>query len=239
MRKLTKKIIALVLTVFMISAMLPMGVFAAGENDEYVLYPIPHEISYQTGSYELKNFNVIYGSGIDDATKARLNETAALRELSVNEGPAVTDGSKTNIYVAINGSSDAAANYIISNYTVEADLFNKPDAYFLASDNNEIVVLGKDVDSCFYGLTTLYQIFGQLESNTLRNFTIKDYADVASRGFIEGYYGNPWSTQDRINLMTWGGYYKLNSYFYAPKDDPKHNAKWRELYTEEEINTLI
>ena len=37
---------------------------------------------------------------------------------------------------------------------------------------------------------------------------------------------------DRMKLMEWGGYYKLNSYFYAPKDDPKHNSKWRELYTE-------
>ena len=39
--------------------------------------------------------------------------------------------------------------------------------------------------------------------------------------------------------MTWSGYYKLNSYFYAPKDDPKHNAKWRELYSQEEIDTKI
>ena len=78
-----------------------------------------------------------------------------------------------------------------------------------------------------------------MDSNTIRNFHIEDWADVASRGFIEGYYGNPWSTEDRINLMKWGGYYKLNSYFYAPKNDPKHNAKWRELYTEEELNTLI
>ena len=62
---------------------------------------------------------------------------------------------------------------------------------------------------------------------------------LPARGFIEGYYGNPWSTQDRINLMKWGGYYKLNSYFYAPKNDPKHNSGWRELYTDEEIETLI
>ena len=39
--------------------------------------------------------------------------------------------------------------------------------------------------------------------------------------------------------MTWGGYYKLNSYFYAPKDDPKHNSNWRELYTDEEIEEKI
>ena len=60
-----------------------------------------------------------------------------------------------------------------------------------------------------------------------------------SRGFIEGYYGNPWSTEDRVNLMKWGGYYKLNAYFYAPKDDPKHRTQWDELYTEEELKTKI
>ena len=102
--------------------------------------------------------------------------------------------------------------------------------------SDQIIVLGKDTDAAFYGLTTLYQIFQQVEGDTLRAFTtVNDYADVITRGFIEGYYGNPWSTQNRVDLMTWGGYYKLNAYFYAPKDDPKHNAKWRELYTEDEL----
>ena len=70
-----------------------------------------------------------------------------------------------------------------------------------------------------------------MDSLTIRNFEIEDYADVVSRGFIEGYYGNPWSTEDRVNLMKWGGYYKLNAYFYAPKDDPKHRTQWDVLYT--------
>lgn len=49
-----------------------------------------------------------------------------------------------------------------------------------------------------------------------------------------------WSLDDRIELMKWAGYYKLNSYFYAPKNDPKHNQKWKELYTvKQEINDLI
>lgn len=30
---------------------------------------------------------------------------------------------------------------------------------------------------------------------------------------------------------------QVEFYFYAPKDDPKHNSKWRELYTDEEIET--
>ena len=102
-----------------------------------------------------------------------------------------------------------------------------------------VSVLGKDTDAAFYGITSLYHIFNQMDSYSIRNFVMEDYADVASRGFIEGYYGNPWSTEDRSELMKWGGFYKLNSYFYAPKDDPKHNSKWRELYSDEEIETKI
>lgn len=237
MRNVTKKLIAVILCAVMICSVLPMGAFAA-EDTVYTLYPAPHEITYGSDSFELKDLNVLYGDGIDEATEARLEETAALRNLSVSVSQSAA-ADKTNVYVAIYGSGDAVEQYILANYTVDTTLFTKTDANFVAAGEGEIVVLGRDVDSCFYGLTTIYQIFGQLTENTLRSFTINDYADVASRGFIEGYYGNPWSTEDRINLMTWGGYYKLNSYFYAPKDDPKHNANWRSLYTDEELETLI
>ena len=233
MKKFTHKLIALLLCVVMIGGMLPMAAHAVEEETVYTLYPTPHEITYGEGSFELTDINAVYGEGIDEYTVARLEETAALLEL------AVTASGETDVYVAIYGSGDAAEQYILDNYTVDTTLFEKTDANFVAVNDGEIVVLGKDTDSAFYGLTTLYQIFGQLGGKSIRNLTINDYADVASRGFIEGYYGNPWSVEDRANLMTWGGYYKLNSYFYAPKDDPKHNAQWRELYTEEEIETLI
>ena len=39
--------------------------------------------------------------------------------------------------------------------------------------------------------------------------------------------------------MKWGGYYKLNAYVYAPKDDPKHNAQWRTRNTEQELKEKI
>ena len=233
MKKFTHKLIALLLCVAMIGGLLPMGVAAVEDETVYTLYPTPHSVEYGEGSFELADIHVLYGEGIDEYTKARLEETADLVGLSV------TEAEDANVYVAIYGSGDAAESYILENYDVDVSLFEKIDANFVAVNNGEIVVLGKDTDSCFYGLTTLYQIFGQLGGKTIRNLTINDYADVASRGFIEGYYGNPWSVEDRAALMTWAGYYKLNSYFYAPKDDPKHNSKWRELYTEEELETLV
>ena len=233
MKKFTHKLIALLLCVAMIGGLLPMGVAAVEDETVYTLYPTPHSVEYGEGSFELADIHVLYGEGIDEYTKARLEETAALVDLSV------TEAEDANVYVAIYGSGDAVEQYILDNYDVDASLFEKIDANFVAVNDGEIVVLGKDTDAAFYGLTTLYQIFGQLGGKTIRNLTINDYADVASRGFIEGYYGNPWSVEDRAALMTWAGYYKLNSYFYAPKDDPKHNSKWRELYTEEELETLV
>ncbi|KAB5606352.1 beta-N-acetylglucosaminidase domain-containing protein [Bifidobacterium jacchi] len=222
----------------------PVGIAQADETTaaqtagEYTLYPKPHSVTYDEGRYILRDINVVYDDDIDSATKARLNEVAKLKNLKVTESEAKVDG-KTNVYVGVEGSGDTAEKAIDAAYKPAAATFEKNDSYFLKSDNGTIAVLGKDTDSSFYGLTTLYQVFGQLDSLTVRNFTITDYADVASRGFIEGYYGNPWSTQDRINLMKFGGYYKMNAYFYAPKDDPKHNANWRDLYTEDEINTKI
>ena len=50
-------------------------------------------------------------------------------------------------------------------------------------------------------------------------------------GVIEGFYGPPWTNVERLELFdrmaTWG----LNTYFYAPKDDLKQRALWRELYS--------
>ncbi|XP_052744973.1 protein O-GlcNAcase isoform X3 [Bicyclus anynana] len=57
-------------------------------------------------------------------------------------------------------------------------------------------------------------------------------------GVVEGFYGRPWTTEQRKDLFQklkkWG----LDMYVYAPKDDYKHRAYWRELYTVEEAEHL-
>ncbi|MDO5048547.1 MAG: beta-N-acetylglucosaminidase domain-containing protein [Actinomycetaceae bacterium] len=215
-------------------------IVAAAEQSEttYKIYPIPKQISYSEGSWALRDLNVVYDNEVDSATKARLGEVAELKGLSVTESDAA-NGAKTNIFVGVHGSQGPASRVISQNVESDAATFEGIDAYQLVVRDNNIYVLGKDTDSAFYGLTTLYHVVKQIDARTIRNFSVTDSADVVSRGFIEGYYGNPWSLEDRISLMEWGGYYKLNSYFYAPKDDPKHNKEWRELYTQEELDTLI
>lgn len=57
-------------------------------------------------------------------------------------------------------------------------------------------------------------------------------------GVIEGFYGRPWTSDERRRLIGWLAESGLNTYLYAPKDDLKHRALWREPYTEAEHETL-
>jgi protein O-GlcNAcase / histone acetyltransferase len=55
-------------------------------------------------------------------------------------------------------------------------------------------------------------------------------------GVIEGFYGAPWSAAERVELFEWMARWRLNTYMYAPKDDLKHRAVWRESYSGEEAD---
>jgi protein O-GlcNAcase/histone acetyltransferase len=57
-------------------------------------------------------------------------------------------------------------------------------------------------------------------------------------GVIEGFYGPPWSQAERAQLFAWMHAWGLNTYVYAPKDDLKHRALWRETYTDAEAEPL-
>ena len=52
------------------------------------------------------------------------------------------------------------------------------------------------------------------------------------RGVIEGYYGPPWSHENRLWMIERMGAWGMNLYVYAPKSDPLHRERWREPYPE-------
>lgn len=57
-------------------------------------------------------------------------------------------------------------------------------------------------------------------------------------GVVEGFYGRPWTLDQRCRLFGWMKAWGLNTYLYAPKDDLKHRILWREPYTHTEIAEL-
>uniref|UniRef100_A0A8C5GSD5 Protein O-GlcNAcase n=1 Tax=Gouania willdenowi TaxID=441366 RepID=A0A8C5GSD5_GOUWI len=54
-----------------------------------------------------------------------------------------------------------------------------------------------------------------------------------------GFYGRPWTMEQRKELFRRQQKWGLNTYLYAPKDDYKHRMFWRELYSVEEAEQLM
>lgn len=53
------------------------------------------------------------------------------------------------------------------------------------------------------------------------------------RGVVEGFYGPPWSHEDRLWMIERLGRWGMNRYVHAPKNDPLHRDRWREPYPPE------
>lgn len=61
---------------------------------------------------------------------------------------------------------------------------------------------------------------------------------IPLRGVVEGFYGAPWSFEERADIINFCKQSNLNSYIYAPKDDPYHRDKWRTPYPSEKLAEL-
>ena len=55
---------------------------------------------------------------------------------------------------------------------------------------------------------------------------------------VAGFYGRPWTPEQRKSLFQLMHRLGLNTYMYAPKDDCKHRAFWRDLYSVEEAGKM-
>lgn len=120
--------------------------------------------------------------------------------------------------------------------SVSKQIPNKAEGYYLNINERGITVAGHDERGLFYGLQTLRQL---LSGEHLVCTTITDYPDVPYRGVVEGFYGTPWSYEDRLRQLDFYGRNKLNVYIYGPKDDPYHSVpSWRKPYPTEEAKQI-
>ncbi len=59
-----------------------------------------------------------------------------------------------------------------------------------------------------------------------------------SLGVIEGFYGRPWTVDQRHRLFAQMREWDMNTYLYAPKEDLKHRHHWRDPYAGLEASDL-
>ncbi|MBQ3537589.1 MAG: beta-N-acetylglucosaminidase domain-containing protein [Clostridia bacterium] len=114
-----------------------------------------------------------------------------------------------------------------------------PEAYRIKSEKTKkglaVTVFAPDDKALIRGLFTLKRM---VMKNDFIIGEISDYPSFSVRGYIEGFYGKPWKAEERLQMLEFMALYGENTHYYAPKDDPYHRDKWRELYPENEALQL-
>ncbi|WP_435058100.1 beta-N-acetylglucosaminidase domain-containing protein [Streptomyces sp. bgisy060] len=95
-----------------------------------------------------------------------------------------------------------------------------------------VVLDGVGEDGLFHAVQTLRQLLGG--GREVPGVVVRDWPGTAERGITEGFYGRPWSLEQRLAQVDFLGRTKQNRYLYAPGDDPYRQAQWREPYPEEQ-----
>ena len=211
-------------------SLLIMLAFTYAYGQRVDISPLPQKISW--GEKTFTNDSRFYLVG---ATQADADAIDLLRN-GLPDGAIVGESNKVNAKlfpqarpIIVGEMGDKAVQKYKNSVPQQAE------GYYLKVGENEVVLAGRDGSGTFYGAQTLLQILSQPQ---VVQCEVEDYPSVSDRGVIEGFYGNPWSHQDRLRQFEFYGKYKMNTYVFGPKDDPYHRARWREPYPETEAAQL-
>ena len=238
-----KKILNIMLSLcLMLSSFVGINIVQAEESEtvNVSIYPKPQSIQIDTQWMEFNGNVDIYVHGEQDvATLPKLKAILDNENITYQEVTTLNNEHATIILATDCDNCD-----ICNSVSDEANALSEEQGYVLTSENTtysngSITIVGSDADGVYYGVMSLKQMFQQKNSEgAIAKVVISDYPDVKFRGYVEGFYGIPWTQEDRALLFEDTTNYKMTTYIYAPKDDPYHRASWRTLYPSEEANNL-
>ncbi len=168
---------------------------AAPLAEAVIIYPQPQHNGMRSVTTRVKDVQVIMRSeGDTSAMWQRLPKVPEGYAIDITPG-------KLTIYA----NDDAGAYY--ARQSIIQMLYNVPDATLAHND--------------VFADKTLREIIhlGELPMGIM-----VDWPDLPARGVVEGYYGAPWSFEARCSIFRFMGRNKMNTYIYAPKDDPYHHG---------------
>ncbi|MBC8986298.1 beta-N-acetylglucosaminidase domain-containing protein [Pedobacter sp. N36a] len=171
-----------------------------------VIYPQPHELVMEPGSFPLGQALYVKPGTLNPELQSLLNTVLKM------------DGGKKALPLTVLKSKSPA---------------QRSGAYQLTINKEGVKISAADDRGVFYAAQTLIQLANA--KTAVPYVKVTDYPDVPFRGTVEGFYGEPWTQQDRIAQLRFYGQLKLNTYIYGPKDDPYHSSpNWRLHYPEKE-----
>lgn len=184
------------------------------------IFPTPQKMNFTGKTFSLEQAFRVKTKHTDPHLQQLLSEIIPLQQGKKGRSPQLFMGQTTDPYIK----------------KFRTQVPEIPGAYYLSVRPETIVIAGADERGIFYALQTLRQL---RQHNSLPEVDITDFPEVAYRGVVEGFYGQPWSHEDRLRQLHFYGNFKLNTYIYGPKDDPYHSSPhWRIPYPEKEAEQI-
>lgn len=198
--------------------------YLTGSSADISIFPTPQKVTFTGKTFSLEQPYRIKGGNTALSLRELLSEILPLQQEKKGRSPRIYMGQITDSQIK----------------KFRAQIPEIPGGYYLSVRAETIVIAGFDQRGLFYALQTLRQL---RRGNMLAEADITDFPTVPYRGVVEGFYGQPWSHEDRLRQLRFYGNFKLNTYIYGPKDDPYHSSpNWRIPYPEKEagqISTLV
>jgi len=217
----------ILITIFFVLSLVSKGnsMDVAGEEYNRNLYPVPQKIEWGKVVAFPGQIGLVNKSALIDAHTLALfkkfllkNKIELISEEKLSEGlPKIIfeDGEKEGT------SAFRREDYAISVKSAGASL--------------KIEIKAGSDAGFYYAFQTFRQLVQLVDSKlVVSEVAIEDYPLFPLRGIVEGAYGI-WDEEGRKSVLRWMGTMKLNTFLYAPKDDPYVRNRWRDKYPEEMI----
>ncbi|GII91299.1 beta-N-acetylglucosaminidase domain-containing protein [Sinosporangium siamense] len=234
---------------------LPAPALADRDRPEVRISPVPQQLDRKGDGFTLPSVvGLVRTTRTDPQAEAlvrKVLQDAGVRRVKTTDG---TDP-RTGVTVWLDGNQGILDRLRVKN----ADGL-KAEGYVLAAgevddgddddrrhndhddddDRKHIVLDGVDARGTYYAALSFSQIVERGRGGKARvpGVEVRDWPLMRYRGSIEGFYGAPWTHQERLDHLDYLGAHKMNTYEYAPKDDPYHRDKWRDPYPPDKLAQL-
>lgn len=119
------------------------------------------------------------------------------------------------IEIVLGEAGDAVVASVAGSIPAEAE------GYYLKVEPGKVTIAGRDASGTYYGVQSFLQL---VAAGQVPEIEVKDWPRTAVRGVIEGYYGNPWSHEDCMDMCSFFDRNKMNTFIYGPKNDAYHHG---------------
>lgn len=214
-----------------------------GQNRVPDVWPVPQQVQPRDGTVAITGtVGVVAGAHTDSSAlglvKATLTAAGASRLVTTSD---TEPPPRTPVTVYVGGPAENTATAdALNRLDIQGPAGLAREGYVLgvgaANGRGTIALSGVDATGTYYAAQTLRQlVVTSGDESTVPDLAIRDWPAMPLRGVIEGFYGAPWSQEDRLSQLDFYGRTKQNIYVYSPKDDPYLRSRWRDTYPPDEL----